>query len=219
MSSKLRLFTKRFFIYSNVIVVFIFILSCLVPYLNPQTWWFISFFGLAFPFLLLLVIFFLLGWLMILKPRLALISFVALLVGIKSIAVFFAFHNPRAFTYDKEPGTLRVVSWNVARFIELKRNTNKGSETRLKMFELLKQQNADVLCLQEFHTSTNPEYYNNIEKTQKKIFFDSSLTGQFVKIWLKCHVKSNKKGTEITRHRRPQVIIAKLLNISDPFQK
>jgi hypothetical protein len=36
-------FTKRFFIYSNVIVVFIFILSCLVPYLNPQTWWFISF--------------------------------------------------------------------------------------------------------------------------------------------------------------------------------
>lgn len=169
MSSKLRLFTKRFFIYSNVIVVFIFILSCLVPYLNPQTWWFISFFGLAFPFLLLLVIFFLLGWLMILKPRLALISFVALLVGIKSIAVFFAFHNPRAFTYDKEPGTLRVVSWNVARFIELKRNTNKGSETRLKMFDLLKQQNADVLCLQEFHTSTNPEYYNNIEKIQKEL--------------------------------------------------
>lgn len=36
------------------------------------------------------------------------------------------------------------------------------------MFELLKQQNADVLCLQKFITSTNPEYYDNIEKKYKK---------------------------------------------------
>ena len=169
MASKLRLFTKRFFIYCNIVVVFFFLLACLVPLLNPQKWWFISFLGLAFPFLLLLLIFFLLGWLMILKTKQALISFVALLLGIKSILIFLAFHTPRSFNYKKEPANIRVASWNVARFIELKRNSNKGSETRRKMLDLLKQQNADVLCLQEFHTSTSPEYYNNIESVQQEL--------------------------------------------------
>ncbi len=162
MASKLRLFTKRFFIYCNVIIVFVFLLSCLVPYLNPQKWWFISFLGLAFPFLFLLVIFFLAGWLIMLKPRLALISGVAVLLSIKSLLVFFAFQRPATFNYKKDTKTIRVATWNVARFIELKNNNNKGSQTRTKMFELIKKQDADVLCLQEFHTSTLPEFYDNI---------------------------------------------------------
>ncbi len=169
MASKLRLFTKRFFIYSNLAVVFIFLLACLVPYLNPQKWWFISFLGLGFPFLLLIVIFFAIGWLVILKPRYTLISGVALLLGFKSISVFLAFHKKQSFSYKKEPATIRVVSWNVARFIELKKNSNKGSETRLKMFELIKEQDADILCLQEFHTSTDSAYYDNIEPIQKEL--------------------------------------------------
>lgn len=165
MASKLRLFTKRFFIISNIVVVFFFLLASIAPYLNPQKWWFISFFGLGFPFLLLLVIFFLAGWLIIAKPRLALISGIALLFGIKSILVFFAFHAPGAFNYTKEPNTIRIATWNVARFVEMRVNNNKGSQTRLKMFDLIKQQNADILCLQEFHTANNkrPEFYDNIE--------------------------------------------------------
>ncbi|MBK6382795.1 MAG: endonuclease/exonuclease/phosphatase family protein [Chitinophagaceae bacterium] len=169
MSSRLRLFTKRFFIYTNIVVVAVFLLACLVPYLNPQSWWFISFLGLSFPFLLLIVIAFAMGWLIILKPRLALISVIALLLGFKSIGVFLAFHKKNSFVYKKETGTIRVVSWNVARFIELKRNTNKGSETRLKMFDLIKQQNADILCLQEFHTSTDSAYYDNIKPIQQEL--------------------------------------------------
>jgi endonuclease/exonuclease/phosphatase family metal-dependent hydrolase len=169
MASKFRVFTKRFFIYSNITVVFFFLLSCLVPYLNPQKWWFISFLGLAFPFLLIVVLFFLVGWLIIAKPRLALISGIALLLGFKSISVFFAFHRSGNFNYKKEPNTLRIVTWNVARFIELKRNTNKGSQTRLKMMELIKQQDADVVCLQEFHTSIDSAYYDNITPIQKDL--------------------------------------------------
>lgn len=167
MASKLGLFTRRFFIYTNIAVVIFFLLACLAPSLNPGKWWFISFLGLAFPFLLVAVIAFAVGWLILLKPRLAIISGVALLLSYKSIAVFFAFNNPPSFKIKKDPGTLRVVSWNVARFIELKRNTNKGSQTRLKMFELIKQQEADVLCLQEFHTSIDSAYYNNIKAIQE----------------------------------------------------
>jgi len=169
MPNKLRLFTKRFFIYANAVVVFFFLLACLVPYLNPQRWWFISFLGLGFPFLLVIVILFAIGWLAILKPRFALISGVALLLGLKGISVFFAFHKTQAFNYQKDPNSIRIVSWNVARFIELKRNTNKGSSIRLQMFDLIKQQNADILCLQEFHTSTDSAYWDNIKPIQEEL--------------------------------------------------
>ncbi|MGH2552421.1 MAG: endonuclease/exonuclease/phosphatase family protein, partial [Chitinophagaceae bacterium] len=46
---------------------------------------------------------------------------------------------------------------------------NKGSQTRLKMFDLIKQQDADVLCLQEFHTSTRPDFYDNIKPIQEEL--------------------------------------------------
>jgi len=133
-----------------------------VPFLDPQKWWFISFLGLAFPFLLVLVIAFLAGWIIMLKPKLTLISGIALIASIQSVSVFFAFHRPGAFNYKKDPHSIRVMTWNVARFVELRVNNNSGSQTRLKMFDLIKKQDADILCMQEFHTSTLPEFYDNI---------------------------------------------------------
>jgi endonuclease/exonuclease/phosphatase family metal-dependent hydrolase len=171
MATKLRIFTRRFFIYCNVLVVFLFLLACLAPFLNPKNWWVISFLGLAFPFLMITVLFFLIAWLILIKPRLALISAVALLIGIHSIQLFFAFHLPRSFKHEKKKNTIRVVDWNVARFIEMKRNNNKGSQTRLKMIELLKEQKADILCLQEFFHSYDSTYYLNIDQIQNELGF------------------------------------------------
>ena len=163
MATRFRIFTKRVFIFANLVLVIFFLLSSLAPYLHPNKWWFIALLGLAFPFLLFLNLLCIAGWLIIMRPRYALISFVAVLLSIKSIIVFFAFNSPAPFNYKKEPGTLRVGSWNVARFIELKRNNNKGSQKRLKMFDLIRQQDADIFCLQEFHTSTDSNYYDNIK--------------------------------------------------------
>ena len=170
MANRIRLFTKRFLFYTNILVAVVFLLACIAPYLSPDRWWVISILGLTFPLLLIFVIFFFIGWLFTAR-KLALISAITLLLGFKSISVFFAFHFPRKFEIKKEPNVLRVVSWNVARFIEIKKNNNKGSQTRLKMMEMLKEQNADLLCLQEFQTSANPDYYDNISYIQKELDF------------------------------------------------
>lgn len=98
-----------------------------------------------------------------------LISILALGIGWKGIAVFFAFHNPDKFAYEKAPNQLRVVHWNVGRFTEWKRNNNKGSRTRLKMMDLIKEQNADVLCLQEFFHSRDSVYYDNLNYVMKEL--------------------------------------------------
>ena len=162
MANKFRFFTKRFLILLNFGFVFFFLLACLAPYLDPQNWWFISFLGLGFPFLLLAVIGFLAWWLFI-KRRYALISSIALLLGYKSISVFFAFHTPKNFISEKKQHTVRIVTWNVARFIEMKRNNNKGSQARLAMLKQLKEQNADIICMQEFFHSYDSAWYHNLD--------------------------------------------------------
>ena len=162
MASKLRIFTKRVLIFINYGFVFFFLLACIAPYLDPQSWWFISFLGIGFPFLLLAVTGFLAWWLFV-KRRYALISAFALLLGFKSISVFFAFNFPKKFVAEKNPQTIRIVTWNVARFIEMKRNNNRGSQSRLKMLEQIRLQNADILCLQEFFHSYDPAWYPNLD--------------------------------------------------------
>jgi endonuclease/exonuclease/phosphatase family metal-dependent hydrolase len=170
MATKLRRFTKRLLIFINLVVVIFFLLACLASYLDPHNWWFISFLGLAFPFLLIIVLIFLVWWLIV-KRKWASISGIALLLGIKSITLFYAFHIPASFKMQKDKSSIRIVSWNVARFIEMKRNNNKGSQTRQKMMALLREQDADILCLQEFFHSTDGAYYANIDHIRKNLHY------------------------------------------------
>lgn len=166
--ARYRRFTKIFFIVFNVFVAIVFLLACLAPYLNPQKWWVISLMGLGFAFLAITLIALLLFWLLF-NPRWMLISLVALGIGYKSIMVFFGFHVSDKFDYDKPKNALRIAHWNVARFVEWKRNNNKGSQTRMKMMDQIKEQNADVLCFQEFFTSTDSIYYNNLKYIVKEL--------------------------------------------------
>lgn len=162
MAGKYRLLVARTFLFFNVLTVILFLLACWAPYLNPSEWWAISLLGLGFGIIFIVLVLFLFFW-AIVKPKYILVTLIPLLIGYKSISVFFAVHSPDKFTYTKPQTTLRVMTWNVARFMELKRNNNKGSQTRRKMLDLIEQQNADVLCLQEFYHSTDTVYYNNID--------------------------------------------------------
>lgn len=168
MATRLRLLTKRLLLFFNILVAILFLLACLAPYLNPRTWWFVSLLGLAFPFFLFFVIIFLISWLFA-RRKFALISGIALLFGIKSISIFFAFHVSAKFNEKKDPSSIRIATWNVARFLEMKRNNNAGSQTRLKMMDLLKEQNADILCLQEFFHSYDTAWYPNIDYITQKL--------------------------------------------------
>lgn len=163
MPSKVRTITKRTLIVLNIITALFYLLACLAPYISATDFWFISLLGLFFPVLLALQIGFVFFWL-ILKVRMLWLPLIVLLFGYKSIAVFWGFNAPTGFSYEKNPAYIRVASWNVARFLEWKRNDNERSRTRLKMLELIKAQKADIICLQEFFYSPSLKFYNNIEE-------------------------------------------------------
>jgi hypothetical protein len=162
MTRTFSVYAKRFLLFLNIVAAIVFLLSAFAPYLNPAEWWAISLLGLGFAIIFLIQVLFVVLWLF-LKPRYIWISLLTLLIGWKSISVFFAFHSLNSFQAKKPKNTLRVVHWNVARFIEWSRNNNKGSQTRLKMMAQLKEQRADILCLSEFFHSTNPIYYDNLK--------------------------------------------------------
>ena len=172
MAGKARRFVRRFYLGLNIAVVMLFLLSCLAPYLHPARWWFFAVLGLGFAATLLtLLLFFLFS--LIIKPRYALISLGALLLGVPSISMFFAFSGGGStrsgYVPKKGAHTLRVVQWNVARFIEQRRNNNEGSQTRLKMLEQLRRTNADVLCFQEFIQANGEEFYDNLGYIRKEL--------------------------------------------------
>ena len=166
--ARYRRFTKIFFIAFNSVVAVIFLLACLGPYLNPKKWWPITLLGLGFVFIIITLIAFVFFWLLF-RPRYMLISLLSLVIGYKSVSVFFGLHIPDKFDYNKSKNVLRIAHWNVARFIEWKRNNNKGSQMRMKMMDQIKEQNADVLCFQEFFTSTDSQYYNNLNYIRKEL--------------------------------------------------
>jgi len=166
----LRKFTKRFIILSNIIVAAVFLLACCNSFLHPDKWWFISLLGLIFPALLLIVFGFFIFWLFLSARRWAFISLIALIIGWKNIHSFFAFHISSTFKNEKQASALRVLTWNVRSWDEFITAKAGASGHREKMMEFLQQQNADVMCFQEFFESHNPkELPDNIVYMQKQL--------------------------------------------------
>lgn len=164
MPSRLRIIARRTLVVLNIITAVLYLLSCLAPYIKPADSWVIAVLGLGFPILLAVLIGFIFLWL-ILKLRRVWYSLVVLLAGYKSIDVSWAFHAPSAFQYQKKPNQVRIATWNVARFLEWKRNNNEKSRTRLKMLDQIQKQNPDILCLEEFfHSPVDSVFYNNISE-------------------------------------------------------
>lgn len=154
----LRLFTKKFIFLLNIITSAAFLVACLVPYIGPDKFWPISFLGLAFPYITLLLLGFGLFWLFF-KPKYALLSLACMLIGWKSISVMSAFHAGGASA--DSAGTIKVMSYNVRYFKDFERSEDKNEVIRQKILDLLISQEPDILCLQEFYTSENPSDHDN----------------------------------------------------------
>ncbi len=182
----LRLFTKGFFLTVNFGVVLLFLVACLAPYLSPSYFWPISFITLGFPFLLLLLVLFFICWL-VFDYRYALLPLIALLLGWKSISSFIAFNMPAT---DKQvvnnPDNLNVMSYNVSQFGLYREKDSKY--TRQAMFALIKKQQLDIACFQDFYTSEKKNDFNNREDISREMqlpyrYFSSDFNRDGMQHW------------------------------------
>jgi len=168
MAGWFRFFTKRVALLISFTLSGLYLLSCLAPYLKPENWWLLSIFGLAFPYLCIILLW-VVGFWLLLRRKWGIVFAVILLLGSFNIKRVFGFHFFNSFQQEKQEKDIRILSWNVARFVEIRKNWNKGSQTRLHMLELIRAQDADILCLQEFHDATKPGFYQNINAIKRDL--------------------------------------------------
>lgn len=160
---------KLFLLIVYIVIVFIYLLTCLLPFLNPGKFWFIAVLGLAYPFLLALVI---ISFLILLvkRSKWLFLPLAALLLSWQQLSVLLGTHFSNEFNKEKKKESLRVLSWNVSRWTENK-NSAKGKKDgsfRNQMMEAIKKENADVLCLQEFFQCYAPTYFpDNIKPLEE----------------------------------------------------
>ncbi len=165
----LRTIVLKLLVFFNISALILFVLSCVAPYLDPRRWWFTGFMGLLFPYLLCFIIFFIFFWLFV-KPRRSLFNFLFLLVGIPAIRALIPFNLSVPFELTKKEKSLRVMTWNIRRLTPFNDTKFNPSQTANKpaILSEIKRYNPDILCIQEFFTTTDG-LQNNIRLIQEEL--------------------------------------------------
>jgi endonuclease/exonuclease/phosphatase family metal-dependent hydrolase len=142
---------------ANIIAFLLLLISISAAYINPDYFWPIALFGLAYPVLLALNIFFMTSW--IFRRRwFFLLSFLGIVLSYPQLKGQIAMNFLEAEASEK-PG-FRVMSFNVRNFDLY--NWTKSSVASSSMLDTIGKYQADVLLLQEYYTDTNR--FKNKEK-------------------------------------------------------
>ncbi len=129
----------------NSISLFTLLLSYLSPYISPTFFWPISFFGLVFPILYLVNLTFFVYWLIgFKKPMWA--NLIILLIGIGNISNYFG-TSPNSNSSEENT---KVLSYNVRLFNRY--GWIPKENVREDIFAFFTEEDADILCIQEFYT-------------------------------------------------------------------
>lgn len=188
----------------NILAVIALLCSYAAAYISPERYWIFAFFGLAFPFLLLLNLFFVLVWLLAWN-RYIWISVVAILVGYNQIFSIVQFRNASS---GKVPGgSIKVLSYNVHSLYESHKTKGKGRMLS-KVTDFLVQQNPDILCIQEFFLRSE----DSLKVLQK---FTSGLRTNYYSMKNYVEIKDKRKIFAIATFSRYTITAIGYLRISN----
>jgi endonuclease/exonuclease/phosphatase family metal-dependent hydrolase len=157
---KLSVF-NRIMLWLHYILLLSLLISISAKYISPVLFWIPAFFGLAFPFLFILNVAFMIYWLIQFKMQVV-FGFIGLIITIPT-----AYRYVQISITDPKPTNkqLKITSYNCMLFDLY--NWYHDYETRPKIFGALAEIHPDILCLQEFYTSEQKGDYNNIDSVKR----------------------------------------------------
>lgn len=141
---------KKLLLFGCSLLSFAFLLSCFSWAIPPSVFPYSFLLALGFPFLLFAH---LIGAVIVLfaKRKIGILLLLLTFVGWKNIRATFATGNSAPFALQKSDATLRVMNWNLAYWASaLNSRSPVKRHKRDEMLRLIKEYNADVLCLQEY---------------------------------------------------------------------
>jgi hypothetical protein len=129
----------------NLAIGLLLLLSYLSVYISPETAWIFAFIGLAYPYIMILNLGFVIFWLIFRKVYF-LFSLVIILLGWGSLAKLFQVDLKREDMAGREH-TFKVISYNVRLFNFYQ--WENDMEARQKMMDYLRKEDPSVICFQE----------------------------------------------------------------------
>ncbi len=137
----MKRFFRNIFILINILVAVCLMFSYTAVFINPAVFWIPAFFGLAYPYIFLVNILFILFW-VVFNAKYSLISILPILAGISFSGSFVQLRGEKT---EKEG--IRVCSYNVRYFVG--DNILPNKETADKITDFLDKGKFDIICLQE----------------------------------------------------------------------
>lgn len=140
----------------NILAVIFLLIAYLASFINPNTFWPPAFFGLAYPAILLVNLIFVIYWL-ISKPRYALLSLISILVGWNVLTSYIGFRESSGIMVPKSSESfIRILTYNVHNFKQFGDKNDKF--TKDQILDIIRKEQPDVLCFQEFFSRQRGEY-------------------------------------------------------------
>lgn len=147
----MRKIAGKLILYVNILVAVLLLLSYTAPFINPGVLLFPAFLGLAYPYLLLINLVFLIYWIIRFRKELV-VSLIAILIGWGHLMNFLPlnFAGEKETTNGGNETSVSIMSYNVRLFDQYKWSKEENSNAGI--FTLINENEPDILCLQEFYT-------------------------------------------------------------------
>ena len=142
--NKPNLFIRLLYVV-NVIICILMLGAYLGTHISPTSFPYLAFLGLAYPYLLWIISGFTLFWLFKYKKYI-LINILTFLLGWNHFSHYYVFNTSSRV---HSANALKVLSYNVRIFNYY--DVENRVQTRNKIFDFLNEQQADVVCFQEFY--------------------------------------------------------------------
>ncbi|KYP15443.1 endonuclease/exonuclease/phosphatase family protein [Flavihumibacter sp. CACIAM 22H1] len=154
----LRSFSKKIGILLTIGVCLLYGMACLAWYFPPGKYWYIAILGVGYAFLLVAMLGLLLFWILA-RSKWIFLPLLTLLLSWQSIGAFFAFQPMARTTITKPENSFRVMQWNVERFAQMRPSSRANRNKRKQILSYIRIQDPDILCMQEFFESNDPERF------------------------------------------------------------
>jgi len=203
----------------NLLLIFITFISYLSPFVDPSSFWFFSFFGMAYPWLLAVNIIFILFWLSS-KNWYFLFSIGCILVGLNHFQSFVGLNQ----ALPKQEGEITVMTFNSRKYRKIKGPTKnkfkdflvtyhpaiitvqEGFENEhpsiLKEYPYNYRPKGATLCIYSKYPFTNKGKLDISKSSQNGcIFVDLKINGQPLRIY-NMHLQSNRVSGDASKLKK-----------------
>lgn len=180
MKKKKNSFFQKIVLFLNILAIICLLLAYLCSVTNPQDTWYFTFFGLAYPFVLLSNFLFVIYWVLF-KKWYFLASLVVILAGYSILTKTIGFRTASTSNFTDRENTIKLMSYNVHHFRKF--GSILDNEISSDILRFIADEDPDVLGIEEFFTRNKGKYnfkdsILSILKT-KHYYYDTTLNNDY----------------------------------------